>query len=105
VPVVKKIMAAADSTPILRERVSLLNQDVSLLGQINVNLRIKDSLNVEIIKAEREKSVIMQEQRGLYDAELSNMRNLYKKERRKRIWTQVFGIVGISGALYLGLQL
>lgn len=98
-------MAAADSASLLRERVRLLYSDIGSLSQININLRRTDTLQQRLINTYEAQVKTMQEQRGLYDAELSNIRTLLKKERRKRTWTAIGGLVGIAGAFYVGLQL
>lgn len=105
VQTVTKIMAAADSASLLREMVRLLYSDIGSLSQININLRRTDTLQQRLISTYEAQVKTMQEQRGLYDAELSNIRTLLKKERRKRTWTAIGGLVGIAGAFYLGLKL
>lgn len=105
VDVVKRIMAAADSTPLLRERVDLVEQDKRTLAGIVKAFEGRDSLNAAIIGSYNKQIQAMAERGRLYDAELDNMRTLLKRERRKRTWLSIGGLAGIAAGIYLGTKL
>lgn len=104
-PVFRKIMAAADSTKLLLYQVNLQKEDLSVRDERIANLITRDSVRVGIVNSKDQQISIMGEQRKLYDAEISNVTKLLKKEKRKRWWTAVGGIVAASGAFWLGLKL
>lgn len=98
-------MAAADSTPLLRERVDLVEQDKRHMAGIILTMQQRDSVNAKLLFSFQEQVLVLNEKQLLYNAELSNIRTLLKKERRKRTWTAIGGLVGIAGAFYLGTKL
>lgn len=98
-------MAAADSAKILLELSRIQREDIRIQGDRINNLIERDSLRTNIINNQEKQISVMGEQRKLYDAELSSVTKLLKKEKRKRWWTAVAGIVAASGAFWLGLNL
>lgn len=105
VPVVKRIIAAADSTPILLDRVALLEADKRTMAAIVQNANRRDSVNAALVLSYQQSAIIANERFALYDAELLNTRILLKKERRKRTWLSIGGLAGIVGGIYLGTKL
>src|SRR6476660_1268501 len=58
--VAKKIMTAAEQKKVLEERISLLNEDIRLLGERIDNLKAKDSLSLQIINTYADQVKTMQ---------------------------------------------
>ena len=106
----KKVLIDAKQKPILLERIDLLTADVKLLNSRIVvkdsiiNLMERDELaSQEIIATLREEKKLMQEQRKVFEDQLNAYEKLLRKERRKRRWTAVGGIMLTGAATYLYL--
>lgn len=107
---VKKVLVDAKQKPVLLEKIDLLSADIVLL---NKRIAIKDSIinlmelsemsSQEIIKVLKEEKQIMQDQRKVFEGQLSSYEKLLRKERRKRRWTAVGGIMLTGAATYLYL--
>lgn len=97
-------MAAADSTKLLIELGKLQREDIRIQSERINNLIERDSLRVSVIRNCQSEISVMADQRKLFEAELTNMNKLLKKEKRKRWWTAFGGIVGIAGAFYIGTK-
>lgn len=107
---VKKVLVDAKQKPVLLERIDLLTTDIKLLNERIVvrdsiiNLMERDELaSQEIIKMLKEEKELMLEQRAVYDSQLAAYEKLLRKERRKRRWTAVGGIMLTGAATYLYL--
>lgn len=106
----KKVLTDARQKPVLLERIDLLTSDIKLLNERIVvrdsiiNLMERDELaSQEIIMVLREEKKLMLDQRAVYDSQLIAYEKLLKKERRKRKWTAMGGIMLTSAAAYLYL--
>lgn len=104
----KKVMADAKQKPLLLEKISLLNADISLLNQ---RIKQKDSIissyqvmegNYDaILLAMEDNKAVMLQQRQLYEEQLTSFEKLLRKEKRKRFWTAAGGVVTTGLAAYL----
>lgn len=101
----RRLHARADSTPILLDRVNLLEADRRTMTAIVQNATRRDSLNAALITSYQQSAIIAAERYALYDAELLNTRTLLKKERRKRTWLSIGGLAGIAAGIYFGTKL
>ena len=106
----KKVLTDAKQKPVLLEKIDLLTTDIKLLNERIVvkdsiiNLMERDELaSQEIISALREEKKLMLEQRKVFEDQLNAYEKLLRKERRKRRWTAVGGIMLTGAATYLYL--
>jgi hypothetical protein len=101
--VAKKIMTAAEQKKVLEERISLLNEDIRLLGERIDNLKANESLSTQIIGTYTDQIKTMQDQRKLFEIELAAANKALRKEKRKTKGVAFLGIfiTGIMGYLYI----
>lgn len=97
-------MVAAEQKKVLEERVALYTADISLLNGRIENLKAKDSLSMSIMGTYQNQIRVMEDQRKLYDTELSAVNKLLRKEKRKRFWTAMGGITVAVGGFWLGTK-
>lgn len=100
VPQLKKVLAAAEQKKVLEEQVTLLNQRIDGLNQIIKAERERDSVTVASYEAQLK---VLTDQRALYDAQVTNLEKMYRKEKRKRFWTSAGGIALTAAGAYLYL--
>lgn len=83
----------------------LVEQDKRLLAGIVKTMEARDSLNGKVVASYEAQVGALTDRQRLYDAELDNVRTLLKKERRKRTWLSIGGLMGIAAGIYLGTKL
>lgn len=98
VETIKKVLIAAEQKKVLESQVTLLNERIFGLNEIIKNLNEKDSVSV---KTYNDQLAVMRQQKELFMDQLNGYERLLRKERRKRFWTAVGGVVTTGLATYL----
>lgn len=94
----KKILIAATEKKSLDTLVFILSERINEKDSIISLLKSTNRFNEIIINT-------MTDQRHIMETELAVANKQLKKEKRKKLWTSIGGIVGIGAAFWLGLSL
>ncbi len=100
VQVIQKVFIAAEQKKVLEQQVYVLNERITGLQKMIVNLNEKDSATVEGYQLEIR---TMREQQDIFVDQINSFEKLLKKERRKRWWTAAGGFVSVGALTYLYL--
>lgn len=100
---------AAKERDILKERIGILTVDISIMNRrlsqkdsLITEYQAKDNANDVIIASMREQRAALEDEKKIFNDQLRGYEGLLRRERRKRFWTTVGGLVttGIAGYMY-----
>lgn len=100
VPVIQKVLIAAEQKKVLEERVLILNERITGFEQMITVYKDRDSVTVSSYEAQIK---VMREQRVIWEAQISNLNKQLKREKRKRFWLGVGMVTSIAGGTFLYL--
>lgn len=104
----RNLLVAAQQKQILQDEVANLNDRIAEKDKQLSILLAKDSATINSLQKEialtKEQIAVMQDQRGIYDAELKAIRKQLKREKRKRTLTGVAGMITTAAAFYIGTR-
>lgn len=102
-----RVLAQADSMKVYKKLVSQKQADIDTLTQridalqnVITQLKAKDATNQSIVSTYENQVKEMTDIRTEMQNEINYWQKLFLKEKRKRFWTTVGGIIGIGAAIY-----
>ena len=98
----QKLVIAAEQKKVLDEQVKLLNSRIFEKEQMINLLLNKDKNNLAILATYDAEIKTMKEERTLFEAQVTTLNKIIKKEKRKRVVTGILGVIGTGMAFYLG---
>ena len=91
-------MIAAKQGDVLKEQVKILNERVTLLQSMVLNLEQKDSANTS---QSVNQVALFKQEIDLYKDQIKTFERLLKREKRKRFWSTAGGVITSGIILYL----
>lgn len=96
--VLEKVLIAAQQKKVLDSQIVLLNQRIEGLESVINELNGKDQLTVQSYEAQLKQ---YQAEKALYEDQLKGYERLIRKEKRKRIVSNIFGGLAAAAAVFL----
>lgn len=100
-PTVRKLLTSAEQGKILKEQVTILNERIANQEIIIDNLKEKDAVTVAAYQKEIEQ---MKEQRATFEDQIKSYERLLKREKRKRVFTGIAGILTTAATFYIATK-
>ena len=101
VPVIQKVMIAAEQKKVLEEQVTVLNKRIAEKDSIIRLLQFKDETNEQLIQTYIDEMKVMQDQRKIFEGALKDSEKQIRKLKRKVFWTAAGGIVATGATAFL----
>ncbi len=96
--VIRKVLIDAEKGKVYKEQVTLLNKRIDLLKSQISELNEKDSANTASSQGQI-KALLTEKE--LHEGQVKIMEQMLKREKRRRKWTAVAGILSTGAAIYL----
>jgi uncharacterized coiled-coil protein SlyX len=97
----RKVVADAKLRPVLEERIAILNERISTKDSVIKDLQLAGEEDQAVIEALRDQRRLLEEEKKLYNDQLRTLESMIRKEKRKRFFTSMAGMITTAGAMYL----
>lgn len=105
-------LAQADSARTLKKIVQEKQKDIDTLSaRINILKEViseykeKEVINFNVVNSYEKQIIVLNSEKEIYKQQVFDFEKLLRKEKRKKKWTAISGIVTTAGAIWLGMQL
>lgn len=97
VPVIQKVLVAAEQKKVLEQQLTIVGERVALLKSIIAEMEKKDSVSIDAYNAEIN---VMNDKIELYKDQMNGYEKLLRREKRKRFFTSMAGILTTAAATF-----
>lgn len=98
---VRGLVIAAKQGDVLKEQVKILNEKVTLLQTMVLNLEQKDSANTS---QSVNQVALFKQEIDLYKDQIKTFEKLLRREKRKRFWASAGGVISTGIMIYLSTK-